>query len=164
MIESVVYLYKKSQWLVFGQFQGTAGLGELPGSGFGSKEPLGWFTVLGRFLGTDGTARDSLVQFKRFFPAISRFCGSELVANGSGSGTVSSGLGPVRFRVTRSMAITSCTHAIVSYKFLCCNRCGQVSCLAMDHINQPHKAIILVGSRLALPGNRSEFGFDTIMT
>ena len=47
MIESVVYLYKKSQRLVFGRFQRTAGLGESPGSrsgsGSGSKESLGRF-------------------------------------------------------------------------------------------------------------------------
>ena len=89
MIESVVYLYKKSERLVNGRFQRTAGPGEPPGSkeplgrvnwsSFGSKEPLGRVNRsglvpdAGRFFGIGGLgepARGSLVRFKRFFPAV----------------------------------------------------------------------------------------------
>ena len=77
------------------------------------------FPVLRRFLGTDGQgepARGSLVRLRRFhgfgnfffrrFHGSTIRAGSKHVANGSGSGTVSGDLGPVRFQVTRSVAIT----------------------------------------------------------
>ena len=107
MIKSVVYLYKKCQRLVFGRFQRTAGSGEPPGSG--SKELLGQFTVSGRFLGTGGPgepARGSLIRFKRFFPAVSRF--RRLGRFGTCRERIwfRTRFQAVRFRVTRYVAIT----------------------------------------------------------
>ena len=61
MIESVEYLYKKSSTTSF-----------LIGSG--SKEPLGRVDRSGPVPdGTGEPARGSLIQFRRFFPAVSRF-------------------------------------------------------------------------------------------
>ena len=66
--------------------------------------------------GPGDLARGSLIRFKWFFPAVSRFrqlffggfavrAGMEPVANVPDPGLVSSGSAPVRFRVTRPVAI-----------------------------------------------------------
>ena len=112
MIKSVVYLYKKSQWLVNGRLQIIARPGEPPGY----KELLGRvnrFPVPGRFLGTGGPGEPPVVlwsgssSFFRRFHGFAVRASSKPVANGSGYGTVSIGSKPVRFRVTRFVAITS---------------------------------------------------------
>ena len=85
------------------------------GSGFGSGSSSGSMEPVVRF-------RPAVLRSgsSSFFPAVLRFrqlffrrfhgfavqAGSKPVVNGSGSGTVSSGSRPVRFRVTRSVAIT----------------------------------------------------------
>ena len=118
--------------LFFGWFQRTARPGEPHGSGSSSKEPLGRVNRSGLVPGLSGSlkpvvrvnrfepARDSLVRFWRFYGSDNFFrrfnsfavrAGSEPVANGFGFGTgykrFDTGSTPVRFQVTRSVAITT---------------------------------------------------------
>ena len=100
-----------------GRFQGTVGPVHPDRFWFhGTVGPVQPNRFRFRHQGTRGPGeptRGSQVRFKQFFR---RFHGSavrassEPVVNGSDSGTVSNGLGLVRFRVTRSVAIT--THII----------------------------------------------------
>ena len=73
-------------------------------SGSGSVEPLGRFTRNGTGFGPRFLGPVQTVFFWRFHGSAVR-ASSEPVANGYGSGTVSSGSGSVRFRETRSVAI-----------------------------------------------------------